>query len=166
MAAEEEQGERVVLGGRPAPQLGGAFPGRWGDERVRRGRTRTACGRRVVTGPAPSSLSELDVPDAVFIGGGLTAPGLLDACWEALRPGGRLVANTVTLESEALLGEWYRAYGGELTRLAVAHAVPVGGFTGWRQAMPVTQWSVRKSPSPSPSAVPSPARVPVPGDRT
>ncbi|XMN07673.1 precorrin-6y C5,15-methyltransferase (decarboxylating) subunit CbiE [Streptomyces griseobrunneus] len=109
---------------------------------------------KVVTGPAPSSLSELPSPDAVFIGGGLTAPGLLDACWEALRPGGRLVANTVTLESEALLGEWYRAYGGELTRLAVAHAVPVGGFTGWRQAMPVTQWSVGKSP------------VPVSGDRT
>ncbi|MEV0886976.1 precorrin-6y C5,15-methyltransferase (decarboxylating) subunit CbiE [Streptomyces microflavus] len=123
---------------------------------------------KVVTGPAPSSLSELDVPDAVFVGGGLTAPGLLDACWEALQPGGRLVANTVTLESEALLGEWYRAYGGELTRLAVAHAVPVGGFTGWRQAMPVTQWSVRKSPSPSPSppAAPSPAPVPSPGDRT
>ncbi|CAM5615849.1 Precorrin-6y C5,15-methyltransferase (Decarboxylating) subunit CbiE OS=Streptomyces cyaneofuscatus OX=66883 GN=cbiE PE=3 SV=1 [Streptomyces cyaneofuscatus] len=103
-------------------------------------------GLQVVTGAAPSSLSELDVPDAVFIGGGLTAPGLLDACWEALRPGGRLVANTVTLESEALLAERYRAYGGELTRLAVAHAVAVGGFTGWRQAMPVTQWSVSKSP--------------------
>ncbi|PCG86008.1 cobalamin biosynthesis bifunctional protein CbiET [Streptomyces sp. WZ.A104] len=101
-------------------------------------------GLEVVTGAAPASLSCLVPPDAVFIGGGLTAPGLLDACWEALRPGGRLVANTVTLESEALLGERHRAYGGELVRLAVAHAVPVGGFTGWRQAMPVTQWSVRK----------------------
>ncbi|MFJ4971943.1 precorrin-6y C5,15-methyltransferase (decarboxylating) subunit CbiE [Streptomyces sp. NPDC088755] len=100
---------------------------------------------QVVTGAAPSALAELGVPDAVFIGGGLTAPGLLDACWQALRPGGRLVANTVTLESEALLGKWYRAHGGELVRLAVAHAVPVGGFTGWRQAMPVTQWSVRTS---------------------
>ncbi|MEV1093108.1 precorrin-6y C5,15-methyltransferase (decarboxylating) subunit CbiE [Streptomyces microflavus] len=138
-------------------------------ERIARNADRLGVpGLKVVTGPAPSSLSELDVPDAVFIGGGLTAPGLLDACWEALRPGGRLVANTVTLESEALLGEWYRAYGGELTRLAVAHAVPVGGFTGWRQAMPVTQWSVRKSPSASaaPSPAPVPARVPVPGDRT
>lgn len=101
-------------------------------------------GLEVVTGPAPEALAALPVPDAVFIGGGLTVPGLLDACWEALAPGGRLVANTVTLESEALLGERYRAYGGELVRLAVAHAVPVGGFTGWRQAMPVTQWSVRK----------------------
>lgn len=115
-------------------------------ERIARNAERLGVpGLRVVTGPAPSSLAELDFPDAVFIGGGLTVPGLLDACWEALRPGGRLVANTVTLESEALLGERYRAYGGELVRLAVAHAVPVGGFTGWRQAMPVTQWSVRKS---------------------
>ncbi|MFD6474295.1 precorrin-6y C5,15-methyltransferase (decarboxylating) subunit CbiE [Streptomyces anulatus] len=101
---------------------------------------------QVVTGPAPTSLAGLEAPDAVFIGGGLTAPGLLDACWEALRPGGRLVANTVTLESEALLAERHKAHGGELVRLAVAHAVPVGGFTGWRQAMPVTQWSVTKPP--------------------
>ncbi|CAL9477586.1 Precorrin-6Y C(5,15)-methyltransferase [decarboxylating] [Streptomyces sp. enrichment culture] len=102
-------------------------------------------GLRVVTAAAPAGLAELEAPDAVFIGGGLTAPGLLDACWEALRPGGRLVANTVTLESEALLAERYRRHGGELVRLAVAHAVPVGGFTGWRQAMPVTQWSVTKA---------------------
>ncbi|MFF7454041.1 precorrin-6y C5,15-methyltransferase (decarboxylating) subunit CbiE [Kitasatospora sp. NPDC008115] len=99
---------------------------------------------RVVTGAAPDALDGLPAPDAVFIGGGLTAPGLLDACWAALAPGGRLVANTVTLESEALLTEWYRRHGGELLRLAVAHAVPVGGFTGWRQAMPVTQWSAVK----------------------
>ena len=102
----------------------------------------------IVTGPAPGVLAELPAalspPDAVFIGGGLTAPGLLDACWAALRPGGRLVANTVTLESEALLAEHYRRRGGELVRLAVAQAVPVGGFTGWRQAMPVTQWSAVK----------------------
>ncbi|MFI5658242.1 precorrin-6y C5,15-methyltransferase (decarboxylating) subunit CbiE [Streptomyces sp. NPDC051684] len=102
-------------------------------------------GLAVVTGPAPQALAELPPPDAVFIGGGLTAPGLLDACWAALAPGGRLVANTVTLESEALLATWYREHGGELVKLSVAHAVPVGGFTGWRQAMPVTQWSVTKT---------------------
>ncbi|BCL25662.1 bifunctional cobalt-precorrin-7 (C(5))-methyltransferase/cobalt-precorrin-6B (C(15))-methyltransferase [Streptomyces aurantiacus] len=101
---------------------------------------------RVVAGAAPAVLAELPPPDAVFIGGGLTAPGLLDACWEALPAGGRLVANTVTLESEALLADAYRRHGGELVRLAVAHAVPVGGFTGWRQAMPVTQWAVQKTP--------------------
>ncbi|MDX3073389.1 precorrin-6y C5,15-methyltransferase (decarboxylating) subunit CbiE [Streptomyces sp. MI02-7b] len=99
---------------------------------------------RVVTGRAPEALTRLPVPDAVFVGGGLTAPGLLEACWAALRPGGRLVANTVTLESEALLSQWYTRHGGDLVRLAVAHAVPVGGFTGWRQAMPVTQWSAVK----------------------
>ncbi|MFH9224616.1 precorrin-6y C5,15-methyltransferase (decarboxylating) subunit CbiE [Streptomyces lydicus] len=102
---------------------------------------------RVVHGPAPAALAGLPTPDAVFIGGGLTAPGLLDACWEALPPGGRLVANTVTLESEALLADRYRRHGGELVRLAVSHAVPVGGFTGWRQAMPVTQWSAVKPPA-------------------
>ncbi|MEW2526684.1 precorrin-6y C5,15-methyltransferase (decarboxylating) subunit CbiE [Streptomyces sp. NPDC047071] len=101
-------------------------------------------GLRVVTGAAPAELDGLPRPDAVFIGGGLTAPGLLDACWRALPEGGRLVANTVTLESEALLADAYRRHGGELVRLAVAHAVPVGGFTGWRQAMPVTQWAVQK----------------------
>ncbi|MFH8370013.1 precorrin-6y C5,15-methyltransferase (decarboxylating) subunit CbiE [Streptomyces sp. NPDC018031] len=101
-------------------------------------------GLRVVTGAAPAALTGLPTPDAVFIGGGLTAPGLLDACWAALPAGGRLVANTVTLESEALLADRYRRHGGELVRIAVAHAVPVGGFTGWRQAMPVTQWAVVK----------------------
>ncbi|MFE4639943.1 precorrin-6y C5,15-methyltransferase (decarboxylating) subunit CbiE [Streptomyces sp. NPDC056730] len=105
-------------------------------------------GLRVVTGGAPGALAGLPVPDAVFIGGGLTVPGLLESCWDALPAGGRLVANTVTLESEALLAEWYRRLGGDLVRLAVAHAVPVGGFTGWRQAMPVTQWAVTKDRPP------------------
>ncbi|MFD9816942.1 precorrin-6y C5,15-methyltransferase (decarboxylating) subunit CbiE [Streptomyces sp. NPDC059080] len=135
---------------------------------------------RVVRGAAPDALAGLPVPDAVFIGGGLTTPGLLDACWAALPPGGRLVANTVTLESEALLTEWYRRHGGDLVRLAVAHATPVGGFTGWRQAMPVTQWvGVKPVPTgggasaPEPSgeaagpAVPGEADVPaVPGETT
>ncbi|MFC9430397.1 precorrin-6y C5,15-methyltransferase (decarboxylating) subunit CbiE [Streptomyces sp. NPDC056987] len=114
-------------------------------------------GLRVAVGAAPAALAGLPVPDAVFIGGGLTAPGLLDACWEALPVGGRLVANTVTLESEALLADRYRRFGGELVRLAVAHAVPVGGFTGWRQAMPVTQWSVTKAPGSAAGPAPAPA---------
>ncbi|WP_255954665.1 precorrin-6y C5,15-methyltransferase (decarboxylating) subunit CbiE [Streptomyces odontomachi] len=104
-------------------------------------------GLRVVTGTAPEALAGLPAPDAVFVGGGLTAPGLLDACWAGLPAGGRLVANAVTLESEALLADWYRRHGGELVRLAVAHAAPVGAFTGWRQAMPVTQWAVTKATS-------------------
>ncbi|MFD0415126.1 precorrin-6y C5,15-methyltransferase (decarboxylating) subunit CbiE [Streptomyces sp. NPDC127108] len=118
----------------------------------------------VITGRAPDCLAELPAPDAVFIGGGLTAPGLLDACWEALPAGGRLVANTVTLESEALLTEHYRRHGGDLVRLAVAHAVPVGGFTGWRQAMPVTQWSVRKPSTPATTDHSAQAPAEHPGD--
>ncbi|MER5631221.1 precorrin-6y C5,15-methyltransferase (decarboxylating) subunit CbiE [Streptomyces nitrosporeus] len=118
---------------------------------------------RVVTGRAPGALAGLPVPDAVFIGGGLTVPGLLDACWDALPVGGRLVANTVTLESEALLADHRRRLGGDLVRLSVAHAVPVGGFTGWRQAMPVTQWSVRKQ---TPADPDRPAHPNHPGGRT
>ncbi|MCX5193631.1 precorrin-6y C5,15-methyltransferase (decarboxylating) subunit CbiE [Streptomyces sp. NBC_00249] len=110
-------------------------------------------GLRVVVGAAPAALEGLPAPDAVFIGGGLTAQGLLDAAWAALVPGGRLVVNTVTLESEAVLTDRYRRHGGDLVKLAVAHAVPVGGFTGWRQAMPVTQWSVTK---PLPESGPGP----------
>ena len=69
-------------------------------------------GLRVVQGRAPAALAQLPSPDAIFIGGGLTTEGMLDAAWAALKPGGRLVANTVTLESEALLGQWYARRGG------------------------------------------------------
>jgi precorrin-6Y C5,15-methyltransferase (decarboxylating) len=99
---------------------------------------------RVVRGRAPEVLSRLPEPDAVFIGGGLTAPGLVDACWAALPPGGRLVANAVTVESEAVLADWFAREGGELVRIGVQRAEPVGRFTGWKPAMPVTIWSVTK----------------------
>ena len=102
-------------------------------------------GLRIVTGRAPGALTQLPTPDAIFIGGGLTAEGMLDAAWAALSPGGRLVANTVTLESEALLVQWYARQGGELIRIATSRAKAVGSFTGWQQAMPVTQWSVTKA---------------------
>lgn len=99
-------------------------------------------GLRVVTGSAPVALAELPAPDAVFIGGGLTAPGVLDDCLAALRPGGRLVAHAVTLETEALLAHAYREHGGELTRIHVEHAAPLGKFTGWTPARAVTQWAL------------------------
>lgn len=99
---------------------------------------------RVVTGRAPAALAGLPAPDAVFIGGGVTAPGVLDACWDALRPGGRLVANAVTVESERVVAEAYGRFGGELTRVAISRGAPVGGFTGWRTMMPVTQWAVTR----------------------
>jgi len=75
---------------------------------------------------------------------GTTVPGVLEACWTALRPGGRLVVNAVTVESEAVVLRWHGDAGGDLTRIAVDRAAPVGGFTGWRPLMPVTQWAVTK----------------------
>ncbi|MFJ9317039.1 precorrin-6y C5,15-methyltransferase (decarboxylating) subunit CbiE [Pimelobacter simplex] len=99
----------------------------------------------VVTGRAPDALSGLPRPDAVFVGGGATAPGLLDRCREALAPGGRLVAHGVTLETERLLVDAFHAHGGELTRLAVEHVTPLGGrFTGWTPARAVVQWAWTK----------------------
>jgi len=94
----------------------------------------------VVEGAAPQALSDLERPDTVFIGGGVTAPGLLDEAMEALRPDGRLVANVVTLEGEAVLLAAFARHGGALKRLSVARADPVGHLHGWRTAMPVTQW--------------------------
>lgn len=98
----------------------------------------------VVTGPAPRALADLPAPDAVFVGGGATLPGLLDLCRERLRPGGRLVVHGVTLETETLLAGAYAAHGGELTRLSVEHAAPIGSFTGWTPARAVTQWTWTK----------------------
>ncbi|WP_431893918.1 precorrin-6y C5,15-methyltransferase (decarboxylating) subunit CbiE [Nonomuraea sp. bgisy101] len=99
---------------------------------------------RIVTGRAPEALKGLPAPDAVFVGGGATRPGLLETCWRALPPGGRLVANAVTLESESVLTTWYGTHGGDLVRLSVSRAGPVGGFTAWRTMMPVTIWTATK----------------------
>ncbi|KMQ81185.1 Cobalt-precorrin-6y C5-methyltransferase [Candidatus Burkholderia pumila] len=93
---------------------------------------------RLVKSEAPSTLEDLPAPDVVFIGGGVTAPGLLDACWSCLRQGGRLIANAVTVQSEMALVQWREAYGGELTRIGIAHAEPLGTFDTWRQALPIT----------------------------
>ena len=101
-------------------------------------------GLRVVHGAAPAILQGLPTPDAIFIGGGGSEPGLMDAAVAALKPGGRLVANAVTLEMEAVLIARHAALGGELIRLAVSRAAPVGTMHGWRPAMPVTQWIWKK----------------------
>jgi precorrin-6Y C5,15-methyltransferase (decarboxylating) len=87
-------------------------------------------------------------PDAVFIGGGLTSD-LVEAVLARLKDGGRLVVNTVTLESESLLTQLWGKHGGSLCRINVARAEPVGPFHGWRPLMPVTQWALEKQPSPS-----------------
>ncbi len=96
----------------------------------------------VVEGVAPEALAGLAPPDAVFIGGGGRTPGVIETCWEALRPGGRLVVSAVTIETEAVLASWYTRLGGDLVRIGVHRATALGGMTGWRPAMPVTLWSV------------------------
>ena len=95
----------------------------------------------VVTGTAPEALTMLEAPDAVFIGGGLDG-AMFDAIWSRLSPGARLVAHSVTLETDALLGELHQRHGGELMRVEIAHAAPLGRFRSWEAARPVVQWSV------------------------
>ncbi len=97
----------------------------------------------LVAGEAPGALEGLPAPDAVFVGGGLSE-AVFARAWEALRPLGRFVANAVTLETEAVMIALREAHGGELTRLAVSRAEPVGRMSGWRPMMPVTQWSLVK----------------------
>lgn len=101
---------------------------------------------RIVRGCAPAVLAELSPPpDSVFVGGGATTPGLLEACWAALVPGGRLVANAVTLEAVARLLDFRQACGGQVTRLAVARAEPVGGLTTFRPLLEITQLAALKA---------------------
>jgi precorrin-6Y C5,15-methyltransferase (decarboxylating) len=95
----------------------------------------------VVHGEAPDALAGLDAPpDTIFLGGGAARPGLLDRCWDALRPGGRLVANVVTLDAAARLVEFRKRHGGEMIRLAISRAEPVGRLTAFRALMEVTQY--------------------------
>ena len=91
-------------------------------------------GLQLVRGTAPAALGGLETPDAIFIGGGVTRDGVLDTCWQHLRPGGRLVANAVTLQSEVSLMHWRERHGGELTRIHVAQAQPLGEWPGGGKA--------------------------------
>jgi precorrin-6B C5,15-methyltransferase / cobalt-precorrin-6B C5,C15-methyltransferase len=95
-------------------------------------------------GQAPGALADLPAPDAIFIGGGASEAGVFEIAWAALKPGGRLVVNAVTLETETLLGTLYARHGGSMRRLALSRLEAVGGMHGWRAAMPVTQWVVTK----------------------
>jgi precorrin-6Y C5,15-methyltransferase (decarboxylating) len=95
-------------------------------------------------GEAPDAFDGAVAPSAIFIGGGLTQPGLLDACLDRLPAGGRLVANVVTVEAEAIAAQAYSRFGGRLERFQHYEAEPLGGFTGWRPRMPITQWAVTK----------------------
>lgn len=98
---------------------------------------------RLIDGEAPEVLAGLDAPDAIFIGGGLTDE-VFEVAFAALRPLGRLVANAVTLESEAVLLALHKRHGGQLSKISVQRAEPIGRMTGWRPQMPVTQWSLIK----------------------
>jgi precorrin-6B C5,15-methyltransferase / cobalt-precorrin-6B C5,C15-methyltransferase len=101
-------------------------------------------GLEIVEGTAPVTLAGLAPPGAIFVGGGASEPALIDTAVAALRPGGRLVVNAVTLTTEALLIDRRAALGGELIRIAIARAGSVGEKSGWRPAMPVTQWAWTK----------------------
>jgi len=105
-------------------------------------------GLGIAEGEAPAALGGLPAPDAIFIGGGGSDPGVFDAAVDALRPGGRLVANAVTLEMEAVLLAAQARLGGELIRIEVSRAGPIGSMQGWKPAMPVTQWRWRKPGEP------------------
>jgi precorrin-6Y C5,15-methyltransferase (decarboxylating) len=98
---------------------------------------------QLVDGRVPVALEGLEPPDAIFIGGGLSEE-VFAACWAALRPLGRLVANAVTLESQAILAALHKAHGGDLVQISVSRAEGLGGLTGWRPLRPVVQWSLIK----------------------
>lgn len=98
---------------------------------------------RVIAGSAPQALAELERPDAVFVGGGLSHD-VIDLCWTALKPAGRLVANAVTLEGEQHLLAAQARRGGDLIRIAISRADAIGSRAAWRPLMPVTQWAVTK----------------------
>jgi precorrin-6B C5,15-methyltransferase / cobalt-precorrin-6B C5,C15-methyltransferase len=99
---------------------------------------------QIIDGQAPAILAGLSAPDAIFIGGGLTVPGLFDACWSALKPRGRLVVNAVTVETELKLFEYQQQWGGNLTRIAIQRAEPLGKFLGWKGLSSVTHWMAIK----------------------
>jgi precorrin-6Y C5,15-methyltransferase (decarboxylating) len=100
-------------------------------------------GLEVVHGRAPGALAGLRPPDAIFVGGGASRPGVAEACLEALRPGGRLVVHGVTLETEQLLAALHREHGGELSRISVEQLDAIGTFHGWAPLRTVTQWAYR-----------------------
>jgi precorrin-6B C5,15-methyltransferase / cobalt-precorrin-6B C5,C15-methyltransferase len=99
---------------------------------------------QIIAGNAPIALQDLPAPDVVFIGGGLTVPAVFTTCWDQLKPGGRLVSNAVTVETEAQLFALQAKYGGDLNRIAIQRAAPIGKFLGWKALANVTQWVTDK----------------------
>ena len=101
-------------------------------------------GRMVLSqGRVPDALTGLPPPEAVFVGGGLTAVTFA-AIWSGLPTGTRLVTNAVTLETESLLMSLQAVHGGDLLRIDLASAAPLGRMRGWTAQRPVVQWSVTR----------------------
>jgi precorrin-6B C5,15-methyltransferase / cobalt-precorrin-6B C5,C15-methyltransferase len=100
---------------------------------------------QIIGGKSIDVIHNLPAPNAIFIGGGVTTPEILENCWNALLPGGRMVVNVVTLEGEQRLFQWYEKVGGTFTRIAIQRAEPIGKFLGWKAMSPVTQWVGRKN---------------------
>jgi precorrin-6B C5,15-methyltransferase / cobalt-precorrin-6B C5,C15-methyltransferase len=100
---------------------------------------------KIVVAKAPEALVNLPQPDAIFIGGGLTAPEVFTTCWQNLKMGGRLVVNAVTVESEQMVFKLQQQFGGELTRIAIQRAELVGKFLGWKAMAGITQWVAVKT---------------------
>lgn len=98
----------------------------------------------VIEARAPERLSALAEPNAVFIGGGASDPSVFDTCWQRLARGGRLVLNAVALETEASAIALHARHGGELRRISIEKAEPLGRLTGWSPARPLLQWRVDK----------------------
>ncbi|MGW6378967.1 precorrin-6y C5,15-methyltransferase (decarboxylating) subunit CbiE [Rhodococcus sp. NPDC055112] len=97
-----------------------------------------------IRGAAPDALADAPIPDAIFLGGGVTADGVFETCWDRLPPGGRMVVNAVTAESETLVLRWHGLHGGTLRKFQVYRGGPLGGFTAWRPQLPVAQWIATK----------------------
>jgi precorrin-6Y C5,15-methyltransferase (decarboxylating) len=95
---------------------------------------------QIIAGKALEVIPNLPAPNAIFIGGGVTASEILENCWDVLLPGGRMVVNVVTLAGEQRLYQWYEKVGGNFTRIAIQRAEPIGKFLGWKSMSPVTQW--------------------------
>jgi precorrin-6Y C5,15-methyltransferase (decarboxylating) len=113
--------------------------------RIRRNASALGAPRlEVIEGSAPEALGSLTKPNAIFIGGGASEPGVIQSCWNALPIGGRLVVNAVALETQTLLIQQHAARGGDLRRIAIESAVPLGSMHGFRPAMPIVQWRITK----------------------
>ncbi len=111
-------------------------------ERIRENAARHQVAARlsIVESDIAAALPGLPAPDAVFVGGGVEED-VLRACWAALPAGGRLVVHSVTADSDTVLLDAYRTWGGEFSRVAVETAEPIGRFTGFRPARTVTAWA-------------------------